>query len=196
MTVSNLLPARSAPPARLATWTAIAALLAALAPLPSQANIVYNVNFGGITGTIETDGAIGALGPTDYVGFNLTYAEPGFSTHASGTTVNVSCFGPCSLSATASALSLITSTEASTRFSDAGDPGNGINIAYVLNGGNYAYITASNANGDYRTPLFNGSSFADFGTASTVQGVPEPGALSLVAAGLTGVAVARRRRKG
>lgn len=182
---------------RLGPLTALAALLAALAPMPSQANIVYTVNFGGITGTIETDGVTGPLSASDYVGFNLSYTEPGFSMHAIGTTPNVSCSGACTLSATASALSLITSGSGATLFKDATDGGNNINLAYIVGAGApFVYVTANNANGNYRTPLFFGSSFADFGTTSTATAVPEPGALSLVAAGLVGATVARRRRKG
>lgn len=169
---------------RLAWPGALSALALAVGSLfasGASASLVYSVNFGGLTGTITTDGTQGRLQESNFESFNLSFQS------RSLTPGSVGCFGqPCILSASSTGLTLDLADIMLFR-----DVGNDLVQINASTPGSVR-IYWSNT-----TDVFSTSDpgvFASVGSTPPT-GVPEPGALGLVGAGLLAASVARRRKR-
>ncbi len=160
--------------------SALAFAVGSLFASGASASLVYSVNFGGLTGTITTDGTLGQLREGNFESFSLSFQN------RSLTSGSVGCFGqPCILSASNTGLTL-----------DLGDIMLFRDVASGVLQVNAAQDPVRIYWGD-TTDVFTTSSPGVFASvrAAPPPGVPEPGALGLVGAGLLAATVARRRQR-
>ena len=167
----------------------------------SATPITYNVNqtigLGSVTGTIQTDGTTGVLGAPNIIGWNLALNGVGASLNL--TNFNSSVFvNGTDVTATATNL-----------FFNFGAANDGYLLFEVIFGAGARYYcdaaTLQNfvcAHGSSVVPQTIFDPSAQFvpqtgnqiiGVAGSISSVPEPATLSLLALGLVGLGVARRR---
>ena len=192
----------NAPDVRAALRSIVGAVaLAAIGPAAWSAPITYNVDFNRspaltMTGTITTDGSIGALTAANITGFSLDISHvPQGSPNTSTFSFDfgaVLCGNSCGLSADASSLSFAPPANGFLQFKNGDDYRVTLGPSVVIGQGNPGFFASIFEPGAYSTPFIEGSQSVVLGTG---QGsVPEPGALSLAALALAGGAATRRRR--
>lgn len=195
----------NAPYVRAALRSIVGAVaLAASVPAAWSAPITYNVDFNRspdltLTGTITTDGSIGALTAANITGFSLTvsYVPDVFDAQPHTGTFSfdfgaVSCGISCGLSADASNLTFAPPAAGGFLKFENGAYRVSLGQNVDLGNGSTGFFANISEPGAYNTPFLAGSQSLVLGTG---QGsVPEPGALSLAALALAGAAATRRRR--
>jgi PEP-CTERM motif len=194
--------------------TAAAVVLSLCASVDAYA-IDYTVNLtapggGTLTGTISTNGTLGALATGDFTGFSLTWNYPNVQmlVNSSNGMLNVFEFGTGQqLRATASSLYMLNNPNSDST-TLAIEETNQSFLSFFVSGEGLAF----GANGVQVFPplariqapnLLGGSGFetADFTnsgaqfTIGTVAAVPEPSAYALMGLGLLGVSAAVRRQR-
>lgn len=181
-----------------------AAILAALISTAASANIIYSVNHtigaGSIAGTIETDGALGVISAANIVNWTLTvnsasfsYGTPATLTNANGGSIVDYSAG--ALSATATDL-IFDYAASGTRFLLFWQD-NSQHYYCLQTSGCYDYAGGGEAmgygpNGPYGN--YAESQRYSAAQAFTNHAVPEPSLPALVALGLVGVALSRRKQ--
>ncbi len=177
------------------------ALLVAAAPGVHAAPITYDLSFTAgpdtLTGTIQTDGALGAIRATDITAWAFTVAGPdaiSINSSAPGGILAcnaVTCFAASAASLTfdfgsAAAIDTFADYTGLVGFVGAGNPKPTSPASIFSCAGNSSYDCTSAYTNSY---TFNGD-----GVVATAATVPEPGTLALFVLGLAGAGLVKRRK--
>jgi len=161
-----------------------------------SAGTVYNVNLtvgtGSVTGTIVTDGTIGALAQADIIGYNLLLSDPAVSAPS---TFNLSCcsffpFSGSDLSATATQLLFNFSGTDSGQVAFA-DPSLDYDLCFSTSGGavpsSFCPVAGETLRFLGTSPFgfnFQSTTLSGKDVIATASSVPEPSTLALLCAGI------------
>jgi len=170
-------------------------------PRLARASEIFYVDLaigsGSVTGTITTDGTLGTIGQSNFVGFDLTIDAP-FGSESVTNTSDFYAFSGADLSETASALIFDFSDSSAAGFTILSD--NGL-AAWSLGGGSYLQSICGSGCDPGDTPGVEDDSrslpayYTELtGDVAIGTTTPEPGTLFLIATGLIGLWAVRARR--
>jgi PEP-CTERM motif len=177
------------------------ALLGAAGPIAHAASITYDSSFtdgsNTLTGTIQTNGTLGAITATDITAWAFTVTGPdAISINSSAPGGTLACNAITCFTASAASLTFdFASTTAIDTFADF------TGVVGLVGTGHpdptsppLIFSCAGNSSYDCTSGFTNSYSFNANGEVAIAAAVPEPSTLSLLALGLAGASLVKRRK--